>query len=252
MMGRVSLVAHRGQPLIFPENSLPGYVHALQAGARYVETDIQICADGVPVLCHDANLLEVSGKQIIVADHEYAVISQVPVGFAERFGDRFQDYRIATLQQFVDLMTSWPDVTCFIELKEACLQNFGMKSVDLVLEQIQPIRDQAVLISYSDDALAYAREHQTELPIGWVLPAWNGETHNHAVQLQPEFLFVDTEICPQDKAEIWAGDWQWVAFTINDREGVEHFAGLAIEIIETDRYSDLVSESDIIEVSNDI
>ena len=251
MMGRVSLVAHRGQPLTLPENSLPGFVHALEAGAGYVETDIQISADGVPVLCHDANLLEASGKQIIVADHEYSVISQVPVGFAMHFGDRFQDYRIATLQQFVELMTDWPDVTCFVELKEACLQNFGMKSVDLVLEQIQSINDQAVLISYSDDALVYAREKNPELPIGWVLPAWNDDMRHHADQLEPQFLFVDTKICPQEKSEVWPGDWQWVVHTVNDSEGVEHFAGLAMEIIETDRYSELIKESDLVEVSHD-
>ena len=61
MMGRIALVAHRGQPQSYPENSLAGFEHALQAGASYVETDVQITSDGVPVLSHDANLLEISG-----------------------------------------------------------------------------------------------------------------------------------------------------------------------------------------------
>ena len=251
MMGRVSLVAHRGQPMAFPENSLAGFIHALEAGASYVETDVQITSDGVPVLSHDANLLKVTGKQIIVGDHPWSLISDIGAGYEERFGSRFSDYRIASLKDFVKLMQSWPDVTCFIELKEACLQNFGLKAVDLVLENIAAIRSQAVLISYDHDALSYARESDPSLPLGWVLPDWNEDNRSLAQQLKPEFLFVDDKFCPDDQSDIWPGRWQWVAYTINETRRVDHYAGLGIEIIETDRYTEIIQESDNIDVSHD-
>jgi glycerophosphoryl diester phosphodiesterase len=251
MMGRVSLVAHRGQPSSFPENSLQGFTHALMAGAKYVETDVQITADAIPVLSHDAHLLKATGKQIIVADHDFNVISNLPAGHAESFGDTYQDCRIATLEQFIELMSQWPDAVCFIELKEASLNNFGLMAVDLVLKQLNKIHSQAVLISYEYDALAYAKQKDKDLRIGWVLPEWSVENRSMAQELEPEFLFIDEEFCPEEKSELWPGEWQWVAYTINDKEQVAHFAGLAIEIIETDRYSDLIKESDIIEVSND-
>ena len=148
-------------------------------------------------------------------------------------------------------MTQWPDVISFVELKETGLTNFGLKAVDLVLEKIESIHSNVVLISYDYDALVYAREQDKDLKLGWVLPEWSDENRSKAFDLQPEYLFVDKEFCPTEKSEIWSGEWQWVAFTINDKEQVAHFAGLAIEIIETDRYSDLIQESDIIEVSND-
>lgn len=251
MMGRVSLVAHRGQPSKFPENSLQGFTHALESGASYVETDVQITSDGIPVLSHDSHLLKVTGKQIIIGDHDFKVISDIPAGYAERFGNQYQDFRIATLRQFVELMSAWPNATCFIELKQASLNNFGMKAVDLVLEQVRSIYNQAVLISFDYDSLAYAKQQDNELRVGWVLPEWSEENKTRSLQLEPEYLFVDTEFCPDEKSELWSGDWQWVAYTINDKDQVAHFAGLAIEIIETDRYSDLIQESDIIEVSND-
>jgi glycerophosphoryl diester phosphodiesterase len=251
MMGRVSLVAHRGQPSKFPENSLQGFAHALKSGARYVETDVQITADAIPVLSHDAHLLKVTGKQIIIADHAFDVISDLPAGYPDQFGDKYKDYRIATLQQFIDLLAEWPDALCFIELKQASLNNYGMKAVDLVLEQMNKIESQAILISFDYDALVYAKNKDKELRVGWVLPEWTDENKTRAQELEPEYLFVDEDFCPDDKSEIWVGDWQWVAYTINDSKKVEHFAGLAIEIIETDRYSDLIKESDIIEVSND-
>jgi glycerophosphoryl diester phosphodiesterase len=251
MKGRVSLVAHRGQPLSFPENSLQGFRHVLEAGARYVETDVQICADGEPVLSHDANLLEASGKQIIIGDHDYQTIAQIPMGYRERFADRFTDTRIATLDQFVELMADWSDTTCFVELKEACLQNFGMKAVQLVVDPCEPVRDQLVLISSNDDALQYARSKYPGLRIGWVLPKWNADTHARAVELEPEYLFVEEELSLREASEFWHGDWQWVVYTLNTPGQVAHFAGLGLELIETDRFSDLATESDIVEVSND-
>ncbi len=250
MMGRISLVAHRGQPLTFPENSLQGFAYVLEAGVSYIETDIQITSDGVPVLCHDANLLELTGKQIIVADHEFARISEIPAGDPERFGDQFNDYRIASLQQLVDLLQQYPDVTGFIELKAAALDNLGMKAVDLVMQQLEPIPSQVVLISFEYEALHYASQHY-DIELGWVLPDWLDEYRQKAIELDPAFLFINRRYCPDEASELWHGNWQWVAYTINDAVQIEHFAGLGIELIETDRYTEIIQESDIIEVSND-
>lgn len=250
MMGRISLVAHRGQPLSFPENSLEGFTHAVESGASYVETDIHLTADGIPVLSHDANLLKLTGKQIIVSDHNYEVIKDMPAGFKERFDDQFEHCRVATLNQFVDLMKKWPNVTCFIELKAAALNYFGPKAVDIIVEALHDIQSQCVLISFEYDALSYAKS-KYDLPIGWVLPEWSEENRNKAKELSPRYLFVDGDICPEDKTDVWTGSWEWAVYTVNKAEGVEHFAGLGIELIETDRYSELEKESDIVEVSND-
>ncbi|MBL4763235.1 MAG: hypothetical protein JKY93_11135, partial [Gammaproteobacteria bacterium] len=48
------LVAHRGEPDNYPENSLQGFQTALSAGAKFLETDIQITKDDVAILSHDA------------------------------------------------------------------------------------------------------------------------------------------------------------------------------------------------------
>ncbi len=250
MTGRVSLVAHRGEPLAFPENSLPGFEHALEHGARYVECDVQITADGVPILSHDANLLKLTGKQIIIADHDWSEIKDMPAGYPDRFGDEFADFRIAALEQFVELMQQQDHVKSFIELKESSVDYWGMKAVDLVMKTLKPILGDSILISFNDDALAHARKH-FDVPIGWVLPEWSEHNREIARELAPEYLFVDTDFCPQDQAELFGGTWEWVAYTIDTPEEVARYAGLGIELIETDRFSELRQESDIVDVSHD-
>lgn len=49
-------VAHRGDPYVHRENTLPSVRSALRAGAGAVEIDVRLTRDGVPVLLHDATL----------------------------------------------------------------------------------------------------------------------------------------------------------------------------------------------------
>src|SRR5688572_6536177 len=50
------LQGHRGARGLKPENTLPSFEAALDAGVSSIETDVHLTADGVPVLCHDAIL----------------------------------------------------------------------------------------------------------------------------------------------------------------------------------------------------
>lgn len=54
--GSVMTVAHRGEPVGHRENTLPGILGALRAGADMVEIDVKTTADGSVVLLHDDTL----------------------------------------------------------------------------------------------------------------------------------------------------------------------------------------------------
>ncbi len=56
MTRKPELIAHRGANREAPENSLRAFVMAIDAGADGMELDIQLTADGVPVVNHDAAL----------------------------------------------------------------------------------------------------------------------------------------------------------------------------------------------------
>lgn len=246
MMGKISLVAHRGQPHTYPENSLLGFKAVLQAGAMYLETDIQISEDGVPLLSHDPNLLASCGKQIIIAENAFDYLSSIPAGYAELFGDQFEHSRIASLTQLVELLRNYPDVVCFIELKECALDHFGKKAVDLVLDCLRDIHSQVVLISYVRDALIHAKQLDQNLKTGWILSKWDEESRQIANNLKPEYLFIDEQLCPQDATVLWPGAWRWVLFTINDPTRLRDILTLGIEIVETDRFSEMLEESDLL------
>ncbi|MFZ4785661.1 MAG: glycerophosphodiester phosphodiesterase family protein [Flavobacteriales bacterium] len=54
--GDLDLQGHRGCRGLFPENSIPGFLHALEMGVSTLELDVHISKDGQVVVCHDPYL----------------------------------------------------------------------------------------------------------------------------------------------------------------------------------------------------
>lgn len=234
------LIAHRGEPVSFPENSLAGYEAVLEAGAGWIETDVQITADGIPVLSHDASLLKITGHDLDISATVYADMQDLPAGYPDRFGERFSQLRISRLDEFARLLSRWPRVRAFVELKPHSLEEHDIQHViDIVLETLTPCLSQCILISFEYDALQQVR-HSCDLPLAWVLPEWSPTTHRQAKALQPEFLFCNRKRLPGDLQQLWPGPWTWAIYTVNTHEDARHFAALGAGMVETDVIRELM------------
>lgn len=55
-LDHVILTAHRGASADCPENTLPAFERAVEAGADLIEFDLRASADGIPLVLHDATL----------------------------------------------------------------------------------------------------------------------------------------------------------------------------------------------------
>ncbi len=53
--------AHRGDSTHCPENSHAAFESAIAAGADFIETDVRLTRDGVPVACHDGDFARLCG-----------------------------------------------------------------------------------------------------------------------------------------------------------------------------------------------
>jgi glycerophosphoryl diester phosphodiesterase len=229
----IALIGHRGEPESYPENSLAGYSAILAAGARYIETDVQLTADGIPVLCHDPSLLRITGQDREITAIRYRDIRDLPAGYPSRFGDRFADLRINRLDEFAALLAGYPAVTAFIELKDSSLKAHGAAHVvDCVLEMLAAVLPQCVLISFARSALLRTRE-VSALPVGWVLPEWSEYNHHRARTLAPEYLLCNRKRLPPPGEPLWEGPWRWVIYTVDRAREVLEFEERGIDMVET-------------------
>jgi glycerophosphoryl diester phosphodiesterase len=236
------LIAHRGEPESWPENSLAGYRAVLEAGALYIETDVQISADGVAVLSHDPSLLKVTGHNLQITDTDYRSIRACPAGHPEQFGTRYRELHIARLEEFAALLRQWPQARAFVELKHASIRTFGITRVfDIVMDCLADVQEQCILISFEYAALQHARAH-SRLPVGWVLPEWSAENRALAARLAPEYLFCNRKRLPPGDEPLWPGPWQWVIYTLNEATDIKHYLARGAHMVETNKIRTLLSD----------
>ena len=57
-----AVVAHRGYAARYPENTIVALAAAVAGGTRFLEFDVQLSRDEVPLLCHDESLSRVADR----------------------------------------------------------------------------------------------------------------------------------------------------------------------------------------------
>jgi glycerophosphoryl diester phosphodiesterase len=191
------LVAHRGYTAHYPENSLLAIAAAVNVGAEFIEFDVLMSADEVPVLFHDRDLQRMCGKQGAVHDYPLAELKTFSVSEFHRFGYKYVNNRITTLAQVVDYLAGQPQVTAFVEIKRQALQHHGVEKVlDRVLQDLKPIQQQAVVISYDLQALLALRK-KSEIPVAAVFDDWRERKQALIKQLEPQYLFTNINQLPR-------------------------------------------------------
>jgi len=77
---RAFIAAHRGDRTVAPENTLPALQAALASTLDFVETDVQLSADGVPVVIHDRTVDRTTNGSGAVSDLTIAELRQLDAG----------------------------------------------------------------------------------------------------------------------------------------------------------------------------
>jgi len=241
------LVAHRGYSGRYPENTLLAYQAAYEHGAKYMELDLQLTLDRVPVLHHDESLQRMSGVDLDVRELKAKRFKALPASYPERFADEFKDNTFTTFRKFCKWLSKHEDVTIFVEIKQESLDRFGIPVfMDEVYRRIlkSSVESQCVIISFNYEVIEYAR-NISSLRTGWVLPRWNQANAELAESLKPDFLFCDTAILPSNDDDVWRGSWQWALYNLDDAASAIAMANRGFPFLETNQIGLLMSNSEL-------
>ena len=190
------LVAHRGYRRKYPENTLLAMREAVEAGAHYLETDIQLTCDLQPVLYHDEYLSRISGREGRIQELDFVEANTLPAHEPLRLGNQFEGETVASLDTFVGFLESHSHVTAFIEIKEESLREFGRQPVlDAVSRPLSAIAGRAVVISFDLDFVALAAREGL-FRCGVVLHHWSQLETAKVRDINPDYVFTNRKLIP--------------------------------------------------------
>lgn len=238
------LVAHRGYSGRYPENTLLAYQAAYQHGARYMELDLQLTSDRVPVLHHDTSLMRMAGINDDVRDTKAKLFKAMRAAYSKRFEDEFADNEFTTFKKYCKWLAQHQNVTTFVEIKQESIDRFGipvfMDEVDKRIIDTQT-ESQCVIISFNHEVVEYTRRISS-MRVGWVLPSWNDKNRALLEELKPDFVFCDKDFLPRRDEDIWRGSWQWAVYNLDDVASAIAMANRGIPFLETNQIGTLMGD----------
>ncbi|MGD8378305.1 MAG: glycerophosphodiester phosphodiesterase family protein [Gammaproteobacteria bacterium] len=234
------LVAHRGDARRFPENTLASLEGAIQAGARYLEFDIQMSADGVPMVIHDGGLERTAGCKGSVMARTRAELARIDVGEPARFGNRFAGTPIPTLAEVVALVDRHPGVTAFAEIKSESLEAFGhVPTLEAIMHVLLPVIEACIPISFDVRAVLMARELGARR-IGWASRNWADDCARAHAEIGPDFIFRNVDrLAPAETLP--DAPWEWVLYEVVDVARARALLKRGAHLIETMAISDMLA-----------
>ena len=230
-------IAHRGYAAAYPENTLIAIDAARQAGAEFVEVDIQISADLVPVLFHDRDLQRLCQQTGAIHDYTFSQLQQFNVTDVEKFANQYANNKITALQVFIDYLKEHPKLNAFIELKRSMIDKIGEESVlNTLLPLFGGMKEQINFISYNQSILKNIHEN-TDYRTGIVVDEW--QYYNKNAGWQSEWVFCSAEGLPEDNTELEINS-KLVIFEVGNVELANKLLARGICYLETFRIKEML------------
>lgn len=203
------LIADRGNTEEFPEHSFAGIRSALALGVKSVRLDVQLSADGIPMLAHDVGLLRTSGIDKSVLNVDAATLEATCIGEPQRFGKLFADVGMLRLSDALGLLNEYADATFFVDLQHASIAHFGHEQVvQAVVDCARAVRARIVMLSADLPAVYRARQGHG-FRIGWRLDQLDSHTRLKYQALLPDFLECSIDTMPAS-GRMQRGPWEWI------------------------------------------
>ena len=150
-----------------PANTLAGVRACLDARADAMEIDVQLCADGVPVLMHDETVNRTTNLKGRVRELSLAALQAADAGDGEP---------VPTLDQVLELVAGRLTVMCELKATPGDPEH-DQRCVDAVLDVLerQDARHWSAIHSFNPDMVARARAAEPRVSAAIISPAVKGD-----------------------------------------------------------------------------
>lgn len=220
MLQLPKVVGHRGAMAYAPENTLESFREAHRRGATWVEIDVKLTSDGVPIVMHDDSLKRTTGVDRLAAETPAA---ELPAS-------------VPTFEQAIACFEEL-GLGCNIEIKPCKGREAETAQVAVaMLRRLWPARLPAPLLSsFKDASLAAAREAAPEFARALLIDELKDDWHARALAVEAVGINTNGKRLTAPRAvEIKKAGYLLSTYTINDPDVARVLAAMGTDCVITD------------------
>lgn len=200
----IKAIAHRGYSAGAPENTIPAYQLALTNGYKFVECDISLTSDGVPMLLHDATIDRTSNGAGTLSEMTYAEVRQYD--FGSWFSSEYAGTVIPTLEEFLTFCAE-NNLHPYLELKSS--GGYTQAQVEAIVDMValHGLRGRVTYISFSLPYLRYVKAKDSAARLGYTIDSNISSTvisNAKSIKTEENEVFIDARVHDSTAAEACA------------------------------------------------
>lgn len=229
-----AVIGHRGAAGHAPENTLASVEKAAELGVRWVEVDIKLSRDAVPMVFHDETLQRTTGMAGKVAEMDCAALTQLDAG--AWFAPEFAGETVPTLEQLVALLRRL-DMGLNLELKPCKGREAETgRVVAEVFSALWPdVLPAPVISSFKPDALAAFGAAVPTMERALLVHRVPADWMAQVKQLSAAAIHIDVRhIKRHHVSEMRAAGLAVRCYTVNDRDDAMRLRQWGVQSLITD------------------
>ncbi|HYH22039.1 MAG TPA: glycerophosphoryl diester phosphodiesterase [Azospirillum sp.] len=228
------LIGHRGAREAAPENTLVSVREAARQGAAWVEVDVMLTSDGVPVVIHDDTLDRTTSGHGPVAGVDLAHLKRLDAGVW--FDPRFAGEEVPTLSELLDLAVRLGlGVNLEIKPSHPDLAAATARAALDVVKAMWPAERPLLLSSFQAPCLEVARDRAPGIPRGYLLDDPPADWAAVADRIGADTLHVDQRRQSAASVAAYRATGRPVlAYTVNDAERARTLFDWGVAAVFTD------------------
>ena len=220
MLQLPKVVGHRGAMAYAPENTLESFREAHRRGATWVEIDVKLAADGVPIVMHDDSLKRTTGVDRLAAETPAAELPAT----------------VPTFEQAIACVGEL-GLGCNVEIKPCKGREAETARVAVAtLRRLWPARlPTPLLSSFKDASLAAAREAAPEFARALLIDELSDDWRGRALAVEAVGINTNGKRLTAPRAvEIKQAGYLLSTYTINDPDVARVLAAMGTDCVITD------------------
>ena len=229
MLNFPKIIGHRGTAAYAPENTLEGIHTAADMGIEWVELDVKLTKDQVPILFHDDTLDRTTNGFGPVAEKTLEELRDYECG--SWFADSFTGIKIPTLEEAIDVLLE-RDLGLNLEIKPCPSREKETAEAALdILSQIWDDHDRLLISSFLhvslEAALDVAQDWHRGLLFGEELPENWGDLADY---LKVSTINVNAaKISREEVEDIIDKGLPILAYTVNDAQDARRLQSWGVD-----------------------